>query len=88
MVAMIDSGSTEVRGGTGAAHLEIARRTFLGMGIGVVVQYALGIWVNLYVTVPARARIRASGERSFTGMGRVGATPGMATGIRTNCSHV
>ena len=51
---MIDSGSTEVRDGTGAAHLEIVRRTSLGMGIGVVVQYALGIWVNLYVTVPAR----------------------------------
>jgi hypothetical protein len=54
MVAMIDSGSTEVRGGTGSVHLEIVRRTNLGMGIGVVVQYALGIWVNLYVTVPAR----------------------------------
>ena len=51
---MIDSGSTEVRGGTGAVHLEIVRRTNLGMGIAVVVQYALGIWVNLYVTVPAR----------------------------------
>jgi hypothetical protein len=51
---MIDSGSTEVRSRTGSPHLEIARRTTLGMGIGVVVQYALGIWVNLYVTVPAR----------------------------------
>jgi len=51
---MIDSGSTEVRGGSETAHLEIVRRTSLGMGIGVVVQYALGIWVNLYVTVPAR----------------------------------
>ena len=51
---MIDSGSTEVRSRTGPSHLEIARRTTLGMGIGVVVQYALGIWVNLYVTVPAR----------------------------------
>jgi len=51
---MIDSGSTEVRSRTGHSHLEIARRTTLGMGIGVVVQYALGIWVNLYVTVPAR----------------------------------
>src|SRR5690348_6726148 len=51
---MLDTGSTEVRGGTRAAHLEVARRTALGMGIAVVVQYALGIWVNLYVTVPAR----------------------------------
>src|SRR5262249_23948901 len=54
VVAMIDSGSTEVRSRTGPPHLEIVRRTNLGMGIGVVVQYALGIWVNLYVTVPAR----------------------------------
>src|SRR5215470_11022826 len=51
---MLDTGSTEVRGGPSAAHQEIARRTALGMGIGVVVQYALGMWVNLYVTVPAR----------------------------------
>jgi hypothetical protein len=51
---MIDSGSTELRSRTGPAHLEIVRRTAMGMGIGVVVQYALGIWVNLYVTVPAR----------------------------------
>lgn len=51
---MIDSGSTEVRGATGTDHLEIVRRTNLGMGIAVVVQYALGIVVNLYVTVPAR----------------------------------
>ena len=51
---MLDTGSTEMRGGTRAAHLEIVRRTALGMGIGVVVQYALGIWVSLYVTVPAR----------------------------------
>ena len=40
---MIDSGSTEVRSRTGPSHLEIVRRTNLGMGIGVVVQYALGI---------------------------------------------
>ena len=51
---MIDSSTTEVRGRTGPAHLDIVRRTTLGMGIGVVVQYALGMVVNLYVTVPAR----------------------------------
>jgi len=51
---MLDTGSTEVRNGTRATHLEIARRTTLGLGITVVVQYALGMWVNLYVTVPAR----------------------------------
>jgi hypothetical protein len=51
---MLDTGSAHVRGGTGPAHLEIVRRTNLGMGIALVVQYALGIWANLYVTVPAR----------------------------------
>jgi hypothetical protein len=50
---MLDAGSTEVSSGARAAHLEMARRTVLGMGIGVIVQYALGAWVNLYVTVPA-----------------------------------
>jgi hypothetical protein len=77
MVAMIDSGSTEVRGGTGAVHLEIARRTFLGMGIGVVVQYALGIWVNLYVTVPARDQ----GGGFLTAIGRALANGPVALGL-------
>src|SRR5262249_1346048 len=54
VAAMLDAGSTEVRSGTRAAHLEIARRTTLGMGISVVVQYELGMWLNLYVTMPAR----------------------------------
>jgi hypothetical protein len=53
MVAMIGS-STDVRGGTQAAHLDIVRRTSLGMGIALVVQFALGMVVNLYVNVPAR----------------------------------
>ena len=74
---MLDTGSTEVRGGTRAAHLEIARRTALGMGIAVVVQSALGIWVNLYVTVPARDQ----GGGLLTAIGRALANGPVALGI-------
>lgn len=74
---MLDTGSTEVRSGTRAAHLEIARRTALGLGIGVVVQYALGIWVNLYVTVPARDH----GGGLATAIGRALANGPVALGI-------
>lgn len=74
---MLDTGSAEVRSGTRAAHLEIARRTALGMGIGVVVQYALGIWVNLYVTVPARDQ----GGGFLTAIGRALANGPVALGI-------
>jgi hypothetical protein len=74
---MLDTGSTEVRGGTRAAHLEVARRTALGMGIAVVVQYALGIWVNLYVTVPARDQ----GGGFLTAIGRALANGPVALGI-------
>ena len=74
---MLDTGSTEVRGSARAAHLEIARRTALGMGIAVVVQYALGIWVNLYVTVPARDQ----GGGFLTAIGRALANGPVALGI-------
>lgn len=74
---MLDTGSTEVRGSTRAAHLEVARRTALGMGIAVVVQYALGIWVNLYVTVPARDQ----GGGLLTAIGRALANGPVALGI-------
>jgi len=74
---MLDTGSTEARGGTRAAHLEIVRRTTLGLGIGVVVQYALGMWVNLYVTVPARDH----GGGFLTAIGRALANGPVALGI-------
>ena len=74
---MLDAGSTQVRSGAGPTHLEIVRRTSLGMGIGVVVQYALGIWVNLYVTVPARDQ----GGGFFTAIGRALANGPVALGI-------
>jgi hypothetical protein len=47
------------------------------MGIGVVVQYALGIWVNLYVTVPARDQ----GSGFLTAIGRSLANGPVALGI-------
>jgi hypothetical protein len=74
---MPDAGSTKVRSGAGAAHLEIVRRTALGMGIGVIVQYALGIWVNLYVTVPARDQ----GGGFLTAIGRSLANGPVALGV-------
>jgi hypothetical protein len=74
---MLDADSTAVRSGTRAVHLEIARRTALGMGIGVVVQYALGIWVNLYVTVPARDQ----GGGFLAAIGRALANGPVALGI-------
>jgi hypothetical protein len=34
--------------------LEDLRRTSLGVSIALLVQYALGIWVNMYIAVPRR----------------------------------
>jgi hypothetical protein len=47
------------------------------MGIGVIVQYALGIWVNLYVTVPARDQ----GGGFLTAIGRSLANGPVALGV-------
>ena len=33
---------------------EAVRRSSLGISVGLLVQYALGLWVNLYDTVPSR----------------------------------
>jgi hypothetical protein len=74
---MLDTGTTQARSGAGAAHLEIVRRTNLGLGIALVVQYALGIWVNLYVTVPARDQ----GGGFFAAIGRALANGPVALGI-------
>jgi hypothetical protein len=77
VATMLDSDSTKVRSGTGGAHLEIVRRASLGMGIGVVVQFALGMWVNLYVTVPARDH----GGGFLAAIGRALANGPVALGI-------
>ena len=52
---MVDARPTQVRSTTERPdHAEIARRTSLGMTMALLVQFALGMVVNLYVTVPAR----------------------------------
>ena len=52
---MIGSDPTQARRtAEPAGQLEIVRRTSLGMTVALLVQYALGMVVNLYVTVPAR----------------------------------
>src|SRR5262249_57612421 len=43
VATMLDAGSTQVRSGAGAPHLEIIRRTNLGTGIALVVPYPLAI---------------------------------------------
>ncbi len=37
-----------------AGGREAVRRSSLGVSAALLVQYALGLWVNMYVTVPAR----------------------------------
>ena len=60
---MIDAGSTEVRSGTGAVHLEIARRTTLGLGIAVCQGRS-----NTGTTSPSPwGRQRPTGDRSAWG---------------------
>jgi hypothetical protein len=63
---MADSAST-VRGSHGRAWaVPIMRRITLGMTIALLVQYGLGMVVNLYVTVPARDQ----GGGVFVAIGR------------------
>jgi hypothetical protein len=38
----------------GGGRHEAVRRSSLGVSAALLVQYALGLWVSLYVTVPAR----------------------------------
>jgi hypothetical protein len=40
--------------GPRAGGAEAARRSSFGVAIGLLIQYAVGLWVSLYVTVPAR----------------------------------
>jgi hypothetical protein len=51
---MIDSDPARARGTAAAGQLDIVRRMSLGVAVALLVQYALGMVVNLYVTVPAR----------------------------------
>jgi hypothetical protein len=51
---MIDSDPAQARSTAAAGQLDIVRRMSLGVAVALLVQYALGMVVNLYVTVPAR----------------------------------
>ncbi len=63
---MIDSDST-VRGtARRAGGAPVLRRITLGMAVALLVQYGLGMVVNLYVTVPARDQ----GGGVFVAIGR------------------
>jgi len=37
-----------------AGGAEAARRSSFGVAVGLLIQYAVGLWVSVYVTVPAR----------------------------------
>lgn len=54
VTAVIDSGPAQARNAERAGHVEIVRRASLGMMMALLVQFALGMVVNLYATVPAR----------------------------------
>jgi hypothetical protein len=52
---MLDTGSTPLRRNAApAGQPGIVRRMSLGITVALLVQYAIGMWVNLYVTVPSR----------------------------------
>src|SRR5580700_4481302 len=64
---MIDADPGHVRSTAGpAGPRDIVRRMSLGITVALLVQYALGMVVNLYVTVPARDQ----GGGVFTAIGR------------------
>jgi hypothetical protein len=50
----IDSDPARARSTAAVGQLDIVRRMSLGVAVALLVQYALGMVVNLYVTVPAR----------------------------------
>lgn len=52
--------------GTRLSTDEVIRRASLGTAVALLVQYGLGMWVNLYVTIPARDQ----GGGEFTAIGR------------------
>lgn len=63
---MIDSGSTVRSTSERVGGVAILRRITLGMAVALLVQYGLGMVVNLYVTVPAGDQ----GGGLFTAIGR------------------
>lgn len=57
--------SRRVAGGR-PSTAEIIRRASLGTAIALLIQYGLGMWVNLYATIPARDQ----GGGEFAAIGR------------------
>ena len=49
-----------------AGGAEAARRSRFGVAVGLLIQYAVGLWVSVYVTVPARDQ----GGGIFAAVGR------------------
>lgn len=75
---MIGSNAAQARGTAApAGQLDIVRRMSLGMALALLVQYALGMVVNLYVTVPARDQ----GGGILTAVGRAFANGPAAVAI-------
>ena len=58
---------------------EVIRRASLGTAIALLVQYGLGMWVNLYITIPARDQ----GGGAFTAIGRALANGPAGLGVHT-----
>ena len=80
VTAVIDSGPAQVRNaGRAAGHVEIVRRASLGMMMALLVQFALGMVVNLYATVP----VRDHGGGVLTAIGRALANGPAALAIHT-----
>jgi hypothetical protein len=52
--------------GLRAGGAEAARRSSFGVAVGLLIQYAVGLWVSVYVTVPARDQ----GGGTFAAVGR------------------
>src|SRR5215472_16037551 len=82
---MIDSGPTQARSTDGRpGQLEIIWRTSFGMTVALLIQYALGMVVNLYVTVPARDQ----GGGVLTAIGRAFANGPVALAVHTGLGLV
>jgi hypothetical protein len=52
--------------GTRFSPEEVIRRASLGTAVALLIQYGLGMWVNLYATIPARDQ----GGGEFAAIGR------------------
>jgi hypothetical protein len=63
---MLDTDTQARRTAAQAGHVETIRRTSLGMMVALLVQYVIGMWVNIYATVPARDH----GGGALTAIGR------------------